>query len=127
MNLRETAQLLAKVQLVDNRQVDELTVREWHDLLGHIELAHALEAVRMHRRSSSDYLLPAHVARGAALVRERLVAQGRLERQLAARQLEARARATATPRDVVWQRMLADPDESEATKRFIRERLGGDA
>ena len=85
MNLQETAQVLAKIQLGDNRQVDELTVREWHDTIGHLEFVDAIAAVKEHRQISSDYLMPAHIVGGAKRAKERRQRQPRIERQLESR------------------------------------------
>ena len=126
MNLQETAQVLAKIQLGDNRQVDELTVREWHDSIGHLAMHEAIEAVRMHRQTSLDYLMPAHVVAGARIARERALSEARFDRQLETRRADAEQRARATPRDVVWRRMLEDSLESPKTKAWIRQQLDGE-
>lgn len=74
MTIDECKRVLAKIQLGDNRQVDELTLREWHDTIGHLNFADAVEAVRLHRQNSTDYLMPAHVVAGAkAVARERVM------------------------------------------------------
>lgn len=73
MNVEQTAALLAKIKLGDNREVTELVIMEWHDTIGHLPYEDAVDAVRVHRRDSTEYLMPAHVAR--------IVAQ-RSERQL---------------------------------------------
>lgn len=125
MTPAETAQLLAKVQLGDNRQVDALTVREWHDTLGHLDLADAIEAVRRHRQTSLEYLMPAHVIAGARRVREQAATEARKHRQLESRRVDDELQQQPSTREHVWRAMLADPRESEATKQFIRERLGG--
>lgn len=69
MNIQQTAAVLTKIQLIDNRQVDTLTLNEWHDAIGHLDYEDALEAVRMHRRESTAWLLPAHVTAGVRVVR----------------------------------------------------------
>lgn len=61
MNLEQTAALLARVQVIDNRKVDEATVLAWQELLGDVDYPAALEAVKLHFRESTAYLLPAHV------------------------------------------------------------------
>ncbi|MDJ1370656.1 hypothetical protein [Gulosibacter molinativorax] len=116
MNIQETAQVLAKIQLGDNRQVDELTVREWHDTIGHLEFVDAIAAVKEHRQMTADYLMPAHVIGGARRSRERRAREARIDRQLTARD---------EPRDEglmerTMRRMLDDPAESEASKAWIR-------
>lgn len=78
MNIQDTAAVLAKAQLVDNRQISELVIREWHDAIGHLNYADAIEAVTNHRRDSTDYLQPAHVVAGARRVREAIDRQARI-------------------------------------------------
>lgn len=123
MNLTETAQVLAKVQLGDNRVVDALTVREWHDAIGHLAVHEAIEAVRLHRRESLDYLMPAHVVAGARRVRAAAQAEQRKDRQLESRRDSDVWREQGSGRDRVWRAMLDDPDESERTKAWIRGQL----
>lgn len=87
MNIQETAAVLAKAQLVDNRQISELVIREWHDVIGHLQYADAIIAVTNHRRDSTDYLQPAHVVAGARKIREtrqRVERIATLHRELAA-------------------------------------------
>lgn len=63
MNIGQTAAVLAKVQLVDNRAAEdqELLLREWHDIIGDLDFEDAIAAVREHRRTSTEYLQPAHL------------------------------------------------------------------
>ncbi|GAA4762382.1 hypothetical protein [Microbacterium gilvum] len=61
MNLQETGQLLMLIQVVDNRRIDESVILTWHELLDDVELDVAREAVRMHRRESAAWLMPAHL------------------------------------------------------------------
>lgn len=69
MEIQETAKVLALIRLGDNRQVDEAVVRHWHDLIGDLPVGDALEAVRSHRRGSTEWLTPAHVRAGVRRVR----------------------------------------------------------
>jgi len=87
MNAEQVAAVLAKIQLVDNRETDDkgLVLREWVHLIGDLDFDDAIEAVRMHRRNSSEYLQPHHV-------RERV-------RSIVARR-ERDARVLAVPRVV---------------------------
>lgn len=56
------AVLLAKVRLGDNRQVDEVTVVYWHELIGDLDLEPALAALRKFRRERPGvYLEPGHL------------------------------------------------------------------
>lgn len=66
----ETAQLLGKAALIDNRTVDAATVEAWHEVIGHIDYDVALAALTIHRRTSSDYLVPAHITANLRKARE---------------------------------------------------------
>lgn len=70
MNQVELAQVLARIQAGDNRVVDRVTVEHWRETIGHLAFQDALEAVVMHFRESTDYLVPAHVIRNARRVRD---------------------------------------------------------
>lgn len=61
MTIDETAQLLAEIQLIDNRRIEKLTIRAWHELVEDLPYPAATEAVRLHFRESTAYLTPAHV------------------------------------------------------------------
>jgi hypothetical protein len=68
MNLEQTALVLTKAQLIDSRVIDKLVLQEWHDLIGDLDFDDAIAAVRAHRISSTDYLMPAHVVQGVAAI-----------------------------------------------------------
>lgn len=70
MNQQEVAKVLARIQAGDNRTVDQVTLAHWGETIGHLPFEDALEAVVMHFRESSDYLVAAHVIRNAARIRE---------------------------------------------------------
>jgi len=72
MRFDETAAVLAKIKLGDNRQVDNagLVLNEWHDAIGDLEYTDAIAAVVLHRRESTEYLMPAHIRVGAKRARE---------------------------------------------------------
>lgn len=69
MNRSECAKVLAKIQLGDNRQVDQLVLDEWFDTIGHLNFEDAIAGVRLHRQESTAYLIAAHVVQNAARVR----------------------------------------------------------
>lgn len=48
--------------MLDNRQVDELTIQAWMPLMAHLDYQDAVEAVNTHFRESTAYLQPAHIA-----------------------------------------------------------------
>lgn len=70
MEIRQTAQLLAKAALVDNRQVSAEIVATWHEAVGHHDYQTALAALDRHRATSTEYLLPAHINEQAKVVRQ---------------------------------------------------------
>ncbi|AGW41724.1 coproporphyrinogen III oxidase [Leifsonia xyli subsp. cynodontis DSM 46306] len=71
MNIDETAKVLAKIQLGDNRQITSLVIQEWHDTIGDLPYTDAVEAVRMHRRDTIAYLMPAHIRANARVLQHR--------------------------------------------------------
>ena len=68
MSIDELTRLLARIQVLDNRQVDELTIQAWQPLMVDVKYSDAVEAVNQHARESTEYLKPAHIIR---IVRER--------------------------------------------------------
>lgn len=81
MTEHEMTKLLAKIQLVDNRQVDRMVLSEWMDDAGDAMFEDAVEAVRQFRRERPDaWITPGHVlagARRAKEARERIARRGR--------------------------------------------------
>jgi len=104
VNIQETAAVLAKIKLIDNREITELVIREWHDIIGHIEYADAIVAVREHRKTSTDYLLPGHVVQGARRARD-------------ARERDARKHRALPAGNVI----TMPPDFHEMTQRAIEQ------
>lgn len=76
MTRSQTARLLAKAQLIDNRTVDEMTVEAWHEIVGHLDYDDAMEALTEHRRTSTLYLQPAHIIEGVKRLRRARVDLG---------------------------------------------------
>lgn len=70
MNDHEVTQIVARIHLHDNRQVDELVIGHWKDTIGDLPYDAALAAVNMHIRESTAYLLPAHVRANAKRILE---------------------------------------------------------
>lgn len=83
MTITQVAAVLAKVQLGDNRDIDAkgLVLAEWEDAIGDLDFAEAIEAVRMHRKFSTDYLMPAHIVANVKLIRRRQERAERIQRQ----------------------------------------------
>lgn len=69
MNIAETTELLTRVQIIDNRRVEEATVLAWFELVDDLDFDQALEAVRLHFRESTEYLKPVHVRAGVERIR----------------------------------------------------------
>lgn len=61
MNTDELTMLLARIQVLDNRQVDQLTIEAWSPLMFDITYPDAVGAVNAHFRESTAYLQPAHI------------------------------------------------------------------
>lgn len=61
MNTAELTALLGRIQVLDNRQVDEMTLQAWEPLIGDLDYEDAVAGVNAHFRHSTDYLKPAHV------------------------------------------------------------------
>ena len=61
VNLDETAKLLTVIAAYDNRNVTRETVVVWHQALGHLTLDVAQQAVVLHFKESTAYLMPGHV------------------------------------------------------------------
>jgi hypothetical protein len=72
MNISETAAVLAKIKLGDNREVDNqgLVLREWHETIGDLDYQDCIAAVTMHRQESTDYLQASHIRVNARRVRD---------------------------------------------------------
>ena len=72
MNQREVHQLLIEASAIDNRNVTDLTVKAWHPVLARFDYRDAVLAMREHFASSTDYLMPAHIAIGCRrIIRDR--------------------------------------------------------
>ncbi|GGH34015.1 hypothetical protein [Microbacterium album] len=69
MNIQQTNELLLRIQVIDNRQIGDSTVLAWHELVADLDYDVAVEAVRMHRMESKEYLVPAHVRANAERIR----------------------------------------------------------
>lgn len=64
MNVDQVTALLARIQVLDNRQVDPLTIQAWEPLMAYVDYNLAVEAVNIHFQTSSEYLQPAHIVAG---------------------------------------------------------------
>lgn len=61
MQKSQTAELLTIAAAVDPIPVTKLTVEAWHEVIGHIDYEAAREALRQHRRASSETVRPIHI------------------------------------------------------------------
>ena len=61
MTTEELTMLLARIQVLDNRQVDALTIQAWQPLMADVRYEDAVRAVNDHFRESTAYLTPAHI------------------------------------------------------------------
>jgi len=77
MDISGTSRVVALIALGDRRHVDDETLLFWHDVIGDLDEADALQAVRDHRKASTEYLMPAHIRqRVRDTQRARLAAAG---------------------------------------------------
>lgn len=63
MNLAEVGEVIAAVQIFDNRKADEATIKTWHKVLSRYTLEDCLDAVVAHYTESTEWLMPAHIIR----------------------------------------------------------------
>lgn len=61
MDLKETGEVLAKIQAFNNRNVDEAVLRAWHDALNDQQLQDCLRAVTDHFKESNEWIMPSHI------------------------------------------------------------------
>lgn len=65
MSSDELRALLSRIHKIDHRRWDDLTVKAWMPLMAKIPYDDAVEAVNMHFRDSTAYLLPSHIVGNA--------------------------------------------------------------
>lgn len=61
MREADMAQFLTEASAIDFRQVTPLMVTGWMHAIGDLELGECQQALAVHRRTSTEYLLPAHI------------------------------------------------------------------
>lgn len=61
MNIQETSQILAKIQSYDGRNVDDVNILSWQELLEPHTFQDGLEAVRNYYRRERRWIMPADV------------------------------------------------------------------
>lgn len=85
MTRDEVVKVLARVQMDDNRQVDRVVVASWVDEIGDLDFQDALDAVVMHRRETTEWLMAAHVRANVRLIVARRERAARLAQPRAIR------------------------------------------
>lgn len=65
MTEHELAMLLTRVQTIDHRVVDRLTLEAWEPIVGPLPYDDCLQAMNDHYASTGDWLMPHHIASGA--------------------------------------------------------------
>lgn len=71
----ETASLLKRAGIIDHRRPDDAALLMWHQLLAPYTFSDCVDALAAHRRESTEYLVPAHIAgRVRAVQRRRALA-----------------------------------------------------
>lgn len=101
MEKSETAKILAKAALIDNRHIDRETVEAWHEAIGHIDYETAMAALTIHRRTSTEYLVPAHIASNLRRAREHRAIEANRMRALDPPQPQPRTKMPAWFRDAI--------------------------
>jgi hypothetical protein len=61
MRIIDTAQVLARIQVFNNRSVDELVITAWHEILEPYELADCMRAVTEYFQKSKEWVMPVDI------------------------------------------------------------------
>lgn len=92
MHKSHIAAVLGLIAARDRRTIGETDIRAWHQDIGDLDFDVACEAVSVHFRESTEYLMPAHLRRIAAgIIRERRRQLREAEEQRAIEQYAAAA------------------------------------
>lgn len=112
MTPKEAWQLLTIASARDGRTVDKAVATVWASDLAWIPLDIAVEAAQRHYRESADWLMPVHVIRHAARIRE--------ERERAERRANPRVIApnvVTKPDGETWARMVEEAKQQAKEER----------
>lgn len=61
MTEEETAELLARAALIDNRRVDEAIIEAWMELIGDLTLAECRAALVGYYQENDAWVMPSHI------------------------------------------------------------------
>jgi len=113
----EVTRLLAIIATFDNRRVEESTIAAWAAVFDGTPwtFTQCRQAVVKHFRESTDYLQPAHVIRGARIVRDEEEREERRQRALMPPE-----RVVGAPRPENFDALV-----EEARQRALEERARG--
>lgn len=78
MTFDEVVDLLTLIAARDNRTVGRATALAWQEDVGDLEFADAREAVRLHFRESTEWLMAAHIRQQVKAIREQRLANSDL-------------------------------------------------
>lgn len=111
MNKRETAMIVARVADIDRRTLSDTIVETWHEIIGVMPYAEALEALRIVATESVDVIKPAHLLRARRAARaeiERRERRATQQRAIAAATKQQRLDAVAADlsEDAAWYREM---------------------
>lgn len=70
MRIEETSALLAKIQAFDNRNVDEAVLSAWFEVVAPFTLKDCLDSVTDYFRTSTAWLMPAHIVERVRAIEE---------------------------------------------------------
>lgn len=124
MSPQETAQILAKMATYDSRNVADVDVLAWHEIIGHLDYADCLTAVTGHYRENNHRAMPADIRKLATdLAARRRGHRERAERQITvAGQRGEPKRTGAAMCKFVLGRLKEAGQDIPAGKRLGRER-----
>ncbi|MFE3052262.1 hypothetical protein [Nocardia sp. NPDC059239] len=80
MNRADTGRVLAAIAEYDRREINADVIKYWHDAIGHLDVAVALEAVAIHLKTSPWAITPAAVIDLAGQIATRTTTQRPMRR-----------------------------------------------
>jgi hypothetical protein len=116
MNAEQVAAVVAKIRIGDNRETSPEVILEWLDTIGDLNFDDAIEAVRMHRRESTEYLAAAHLR---ANVKRLQAARNPSNDTTPAKWREIAEAGNGAPKPANWDALSAAWDDPQAWAREI--------